>query len=211
MIGACRDETKLFLLDRDHVAVTSERDRQRAPVHDSPLASTGRDDFVHWLGPDAERIVSAYARSRPGATFLELEAAIRGDRQFLIPSVRFAEAQMASRTSPVFFYSFDWVSPLLPQLGAFHSNDIPFFFSNTQRMALNRDPSSFELATKMSDALIAFARSGDPSHPTLPRWDPYDPQRRATMIFDGTCRVDEDPRADERHAWEEVSLDYIGF
>ena len=37
---------------------------------------------------------------------------------------------------------------------------------------------------EFSGAVAAFARSGDPNHKNLPRWDRYTPEQPATMIFD---------------------------
>jgi para-nitrobenzyl esterase len=58
------------------------------------------------------------------------------------------------------------------------------------------------VADAMSDALIAFARSGDPNHPGLPHWPQYDLQHRATMLFDTSSRVVDDPRGGERRLYE---------
>ena len=46
----------------------------------------------------------------------------------------------------------------------------------------------------MSDAWIAFARTGNPKRTALPDWPAYDLARRATMVFDATSRVVDDPR-----------------
>ena len=40
------------------------------------------------------------------------------------------------------------------------------------------------LAAKMSGALVAFARSGDPNHAGLPTWPAYTPASRPTMVFE---------------------------
>ena len=52
----------------------------------------------------------------------------------------------------------------------------------------------------MMDAWIAFARTGDPSHPGIGEWPPCDGETRRTMIFDACCRVASDPLAAERRA-----------
>ncbi len=54
------------------------------------------------------------------------------------------------------------------------------------------------LAARMADSFIAFARTGDPNTAALPAWPTYDLQRRGTMIFDTTCRIENDPRREER-------------
>lgn len=212
IIGACRDETKLFLMDKDYLAPTTGRTAS-GRIAVGPLAQTGRAAFSQWLGPEADEIIAGYRESRPEASDEEIEAAIRGDRQFLVSSLRFAQARgSAGCSAPLFVYSFDWVSELLPELGAFHSTDIQFFFANTDRMPItSSDPSSSGLAAHMADALIAFARSGNPSHPGLPAWPAYDWHRRPTMVFERQCEVVDDPRPLERKAWDCVPTERVGF
>ena len=54
------------------------------------------------------------------------------------------------------------------------------------------------LADQMSEAWLAFARTGEPATPALPDWPAYDPGRRATMVFNLESRVVEDPYAKVR-------------
>ena len=59
----------------------------------------------------------------------------------------------------------------------------------------------------MSDAWIAFARTGGPNHPGLPAWSTYSIRHRATMIFDrGECEVLHDPSGEERRAWQSANV-----
>ena len=60
------------------------------------------------------------------------------------------------------------------------------------------------LSDVISDAWVAFARTGSPDHPGLPAWPPYRPDTRATMVFDSVCRVEHDPLGAERQAWAEI-------
>lgn len=46
-----------------------------------------------------------------------------------------------------------------------------------------------KLADRMSDAWIAFARSGNPITSSLPKWNPYTTDKGATMFFDNECSV----------------------
>ena len=55
-----------------------------------------------------------------------------------------------------------------------------------------------QLADTMHAAWVAFATTGDPGWPT------YDPSRRATMRFNLTSQVVDDPRSWERALWEGV-------
>jgi para-nitrobenzyl esterase len=60
-----------------------------------------------------------------------------------------------------------------------------------------------DLASRMSEAWIAFSRTGVPDHPGNPPWPAYTLAQRATMIFDRdvSC-VEMDPRSAEREAWQ---------
>lgn len=58
----------------------------------------------------------------------------------------------------------------------------------------------------MSEAWIAFARTGNPSHPALPPWPAYTAEKRSTMIFDAISHVEDDPMGDERRVWDEVGF-----
>jgi para-nitrobenzyl esterase len=56
----------------------------------------------------------------------------------------------------------------------------------------------------MSEALLAFARTGDPNNKAIASWPVYDLARRATMVFDTTSKVVNDPRGNERRLFEKV-------
>ena len=60
--------------------------------------------------------------------------------------------------------------------------------------------SSAVSAKKMSSAWAAFARTGDPNHKGLPKWEPFTADKRATLIFNNECRAVNDPYRDERLA-----------
>jgi para-nitrobenzyl esterase len=57
----------------------------------------------------------------------------------------------------------------------------------------------------MSEAWLAFARTGDPNHPGLVPWPHFDGETRATMIFGTECHVMNDPDRAERLAMGAVS------
>ena len=66
------------------------------------------------------------------------------------------------------------------------------------------------MADKMSEAFIAFARTGDPNCKAIPRWEPYGLARRQTMVFDNTTRLADDPRGAERLLFEKVPFVQAG-
>jgi para-nitrobenzyl esterase len=53
---------------------------------------------------------------------------------------------------------------------------------------------------QVSDAWLAFARTGTPNAPSLPRWPAFDAEHRQTMVFDNESRVANDPIGAQRVA-----------
>jgi len=105
-------------------------------------------------------------------------------------------------------YLFAWHSPALGgKLRAPHTVEIPFVFDNTDipKVMTTGSASEKALSAKMSEAWIQFARSGNPNHKGLPDWPAYAIKDRATMVFDVTCKVANDPGGEERKLW--VSLE----
>jgi para-nitrobenzyl esterase len=122
-----------------------------------------------------------------------------------------AEARAEART-PAFAYQLDWVSPKDGgRLGAPHAADIPLVFDNVAAPGSRAEgPTAQPMADRMSGAFIAFARTGDPNDPAIPRWEPYGLPRRQTMVFDNATRLVDDPRGDERRLFEKVPFVQAG-
>ena len=96
-----------------------------------------------------------------------------------------------------------WYSPVSGgRLRAMHCMDIPFVFENVDlcKTVVGDGKDRYALADKMSSAWVAFARTGNPNHKGLPKWDPFTADRRATMIFNNECRAVTDPYREERLA-----------
>jgi para-nitrobenzyl esterase len=80
--------------------------------------------------------------------------------------------------------------------------EIPFAFDNVQISAnlTGGGAEAVALADKVSDAWIAFARTGDPNTPKLPHWPVFAPTDRATMVIDNASKVVNDPLRERRVA-----------
>ena len=84
-----------------------------------------------------------------------------------------------------------------------HTMDIPFVYDNVDvaKVELGAGADRYALADKMSNAWVAFARSGNPNHKGLPAWAPFNAEQRATMIFNTPeSKVVNDPSGEERRA-----------
>lgn len=199
MIGSNKDEAALFLAG----------DPRRRRLEDDELP----DRLRPLLGDRMEEILGVYRRTRPDDTPWELLIGIASERTRLA-SILLAERKAAAGGAPVFMYLFTWEGNFKGNLlKSAHAMEIPFVFGHPDMAPLTGDsPERAELADLMSDAWIAFARNGEPSHPGLPQWPAYDAGRRATMLLNVPSRVENDPRREERLAWEGVQVDMMrGF
>ena len=92
-----------------------------------------------------------------------------------------------------------------------HGFEIPFVFDNVGGEVMHSSPSREQLAAEMSEAWLAFARAGDPSHDGIGDWPAYDVERRSTMVFDrGASELRDDPWGPDRRAWDGVTVRGIG-
>ena len=199
MIGTTKDEVTLFVANIPFLGTFS-----RESVA-SPLALRLAARVM--AARSARRILQAYAD--PGVPTQVRFANLASDTTMRMGSIQIAERQATTASAPVFMYLFAWESPALGgKLRATHSLDVPFVFDNVARAAgMTGDlPEAHALARKVSQAWIAFARSGMPEHADLTPWPAYTPDERATMILDNACRVELDPGREQRLAWEGVRL-----
>ena len=123
------------------------------------------------------------------------------DRQAF--EAKLADARKAAQgAAPAYMYLLEWeTTAARGKLRAPHAVEIPLVFDNVDKALsfMGRDnPQS--LAEQMSEAWLAFARTGNPSTAALPDWPTYDTDRRATMVFNHESRVVEDPYAAVRRA-----------
>jgi para-nitrobenzyl esterase len=109
-------------------------------------------------------------------------------------AIRMATMKHEQKGAPVFTWYFSWQSPMLEDSGAWHTAELAFCFDNTKRceQGTGNGPEAQSLAKKMATAWANFARTGNPSQPGLD-WEPFDPSRCQTMVFDNNCRMVDDP------------------
>ncbi len=112
---------------------------------------------------------------------------------------RMATLKHSQHAAPVYAWYFSWQSPMLEDAGAWHTAELAFCFDNTKRcdQGTGNGPQARALAKKMATAWANFARKGDPSQPGL-KWEPFEPKRARTMVFDNNCRMMDDPEGDVR-------------
>jgi para-nitrobenzyl esterase len=153
---------------------------------------------------DASRLIALYRSNRPDETSADLAAVIGGAASDLRAAAgTIAAARHAQGRAPVYVYRFNWRSPVREgKLRSMHGMELPFVFDHPDRIGFLTGTGNDRrrLASDMSAAWVAFARSGNPNHPGLPRWDAWTPARWTTMVFDRPARALDDPWGDERRA-----------
>ncbi|MBT2480630.1 carboxylesterase/lipase family protein [Streptomyces sp. ISL-94] len=191
MIGWTREEANFgFALDEGYAAATRDRVTSRIAETFGAEAAPG--------------VYAAYASARPGARPADVLMDLITDELFRVPSVQLAE-ERAALGRPVWAYQFDLPTPAYEgRLGAAHCLELPFVFDNFDQWShapflAGLAPAVRDgLAHSMHQAWIAFVRTGDPNHPDLPDWQPYDAHARTTMRFDSVVTPLGDPAATSR-------------
>jgi para-nitrobenzyl esterase len=191
LVGTNTDDWKLFLVAGGAIDYVTDEALVGAVANYGSWA-------VAAYGLPVEAALAAYRAAHPGESAGDLLAAIQTDWWCRIPAIRLADAH-AKSPSATYMYEFAWRSPQFNgRLGACHALEIPFVFDtlgNRTEPLLGPDPPQ-QLAGTMHAAWIAFATNGDPG------WPKYELSRRATMRFDTTSEVVDDPRSAERALWE---------
>lgn len=182
LIGNTRDETRGFVgADRSLFTLTWDELPSR-------LASGMRVDIL------PERVVAQYRTLYPHYSPSDVYfAATTASRSWRGALIELEERARAS--APAFAYQLDWRAPAEGGIfGAPHTLDIPLLFGTLEASAWigARSEAAIAMSRRMMDALLRFARVGDPG------WAPYTLPQRATMIFDTASRVEDDPRSAER-------------
>jgi para-nitrobenzyl esterase len=155
------------------------------------------------LGDEAERIIASYRKRYPKATPYEISTNISTDASAM-NSIRLAERRAALGRAATYLFVWAWETPVMG-LRAPHTMEIPFVFNHIDlcdSMVGPINPAMRKLEAASAGAWSALARTGNPNHKGLPIWPAYTPQKRAVMIFDTPCRVENDRTGEVRQIME---------
>ena len=184
LVGATSEEERLFLVPNSAIN----------HINEDILAGA-----VAAYGLPVAETLTTYRATRPGANAGDLYEAVITDWFFRIPAIRLAEAHVKNN-GRTYMYEFAWRSPQFDEhLGACHALELPFVFDTLdigKLEALTGDNPPQQIADTMHSAWVSFATRGDPG------WPQYGLNQRATMRFDRTSELVEDPRSAERLLWE---------
>ena len=176
------------------------------PIDDANLHARVRQMLVKASDGQVDQVIAAYKAGRPGVPNTDVYLAMASDATFRAGVVLEADRKAAQK-APVYQYYFTWHSPVQDgKLRAFHTLEIPFAFdvvdlaSSMTGTGADRQP----LADKVSGAWASFARNGDPNHKLLPKWEPFDTDKRAIMVLNDECKLVNDPHGEEQHVLHSV-------
>jgi para-nitrobenzyl esterase len=189
MIGCTRTEMTLFSLN----------DPAAFSLNDADMRRRVKD----LLGDRATPMVDLYRKLNSGASPSDIYFLIASDYRYGAPTMIAAQRRAALGKGPVYLYYFTWETPVQGgRLKSPHTMEIPFAFDNVEISArmTGGGADAMALADKVSDAWIAFARSGDPNTPKWPHWPAYDAKDRATMVINNVSKVVNDPLREQRIA-----------
>jgi len=150
-------------------------------------------------GEKATALIAAMKKAHPEKSIKTLSYGAAG-LNFRNNVQRMAKMKYDQHGAPVYQYFFRWQSPMLGgDAGAWHTSELAFCFDNTLRCAqgTGNTPEAQALAKKMATAWANFARTGNPSQPGL-TWEPSDPVRNQTMVWDNECGMVDDPEGEGR-------------
>ena len=194
MIGNCREETLAFLGDDPNNAGLTWESLPAKLTPSQMRIDIAPEEVVAWYRAEHPELT-------PDQVLIRATTAARSWRAAVI------EAEMrATQGSPAYVYQLDFPSRRTNgRTGAYHTSDIPLMLDNVEAEGSGASGTDGQaMSDRMADALIAFARTGDPNHPGLPRWTPYSLERRETMVLDRTSRMENDPRGDERRFFARI-------
>lgn len=163
---------------------------------------------------DLNEVIQMYRDSDPTYTASDVFFRATTDSRDWRPALEEIERRAAQSpgAAPTYSYQIDWGSPVHPELRACHAIDVPFLFDNVAlaNSISGTGPEAQRMADQVSEAYIAYAHTGNPNTKILPHWPAYDLKDRATMTFNQTSKVVNDPRPGPRKLFGQVHYENPG-
>jgi len=148
-----------------------------------------KENLQQRFGDKTDDFLTAFANAFPNYKPQDL---LDVDLMFRPSVVEQARIKYEQHGASVYMYMFTWESPVLDGiLRSTHCMELAFVFDNIARCRAmtGGSKSAYELAGKMSDAWLNFARTGNPNVPSLPQWEAFTAEKGATMFFNNTCEI----------------------
>ncbi|HUD29899.1 MAG TPA: carboxylesterase family protein [Novosphingobium sp.] len=189
ILGNTREETRAFLNPRGPKLQGLDWDNLAARIQ--PEIKIDLDPV--W-------VVEQYRAREPRWTPEQVYYAATTDGRSWPGQVIEADARAAAGAEATWVYQLDRRSPVDALRGAAHTDDIPYVFGTQAASGSysGTDAAARKLGATMMRAFTGLAKTGAPG---LAEWSPYRLPDRATMVFDDTSRLVNDPRGWQRELW----------
>jgi para-nitrobenzyl esterase len=181
LIGTNRDESALFVGPR--------------PAEDPTEKDLGNVSLAAF-----DEVFAKYAKLYPKMTPERRRIQALTAEEYWIPTIRVADA-VVNAGCETWMYRLDFAETSGRLKGfAFHSLDVGLVWDKPHR-AIENAGAEAALAKQMHDAWCSFIQGGAPAAAGLPEWPKCTSGERATMLLDGTNRVEMRPREEELRLW----------
>ncbi|KRA68470.1 carboxylesterase [Caulobacter sp. Root656] len=202
MVGNTHDETRGFVgYDKSLMTLTWEQVIEKLPAQ-----------FNARIDIDPATVVAAYRKIYPHYTPADVYfAAGTAGRSWKAAIIQ--DEERAKAGAPAWAYQLDWRAPKDGGVwGAPHTLDMQLVFGNFDAPGVitGSGPDAVAMHERLADTFVAFARTGDPNNPAIPKWEPYTLPKRQTLVFDNTTRMEDDPRGAERELFNKVPFTQFG-
>ena len=180
MIGYNKDEMTIFNASQPWFGTLSEG---------------ALDAMAKMMGPDTAKVVAYLKAQNPdeAPTYIANSAMTW---RFAQGSYVIADQIARAGGAPVYVYKLTWETPVAGgALRTPHTLDMPLMFDNAEESAalVGEGEAPRKMEAMMSDAWIAFAKTGRPASPLIPDWPAYTLANRQVMLFDLDPEVVSDP------------------
>jgi para-nitrobenzyl esterase len=197
----------------DLLTGTNREETTYFEIGDRGAFSLDREGLFRRLNPYlgrsvAHRAVEVYEKARADRGLptspSDLWFALQSDYVFRVPCTRLLDAHR--RHGRAYAYLFTWPSPAFGGiLGSCHALELAFVFGHLELPGIDTfigaGDDVAKLSTRMQDAWLAFAQTGDPASGDLRPWPVYGEQR-TTMLLGAVCATDDAPLEPERAFWQ---------
>ena len=133
----------------------------------------------------AKELCTAFEKAYPERNPVDI---LFADWLFRAPTSEHAKLR-ASQGGTVFSYQFVADFPFEGGRGAWHGADLPFLMHNAERFPLINIPKADEMQNRISSALSAFMRTGNPNCEAIPVWDAVTEDTEPVLLIDQEFRV----------------------